>query len=477
MENFLYEQVADKLETLIRQGVYKTGDKLVSVRGLSEEQGISLSTAFKAYSELEQKGLIEARTKSGYYVRYTPRERPAAPRRPVADADDEGAGASSHEDILKRVYADQSDETVIRFSLSAPATQLLPRARLQKTLMETVRNHPDGCLGYAGSQGDPTLRRQLALHAFSWGGTLTEADIVTTHGCLEAVNLALRAVTRPGDVVAVETPTFFGLLRAVQNLGLTVLEVPVDPETGVDIDWLEGALERTPVAACLFVTNFSNPLGACMPDDRKQRLVDLLAARDIPLIEDDIYGDLYFGESRPRTCKSMDRTGNVILCSSVSKSLAPGYRVGWCIPGRHFQRVLDLKRIHSLSSTNVTHAAVGQFFAHNRWDLHMRQLRKALHTQSLAYIAAIARYFPADTRVTQPQGGYVLWVELNRSVHSLALFQAAIGEKISISPGQLFSLDQRYSHCIRISFGLPFTREIDGALRTLGSLVRSQTQN
>jgi DNA-binding transcriptional MocR family regulator len=463
METFLYEQVADKLEKLIRKGVLKTGDKLVSVRGLSEEQGISLSTAFKAYSELEQKGLIEARTKSGYYVRYTPRGLPLAPRRP--------AEGSSNEDILQRVYGEHSDETVL-FSLAAPSVELLPKARLQKTLIETIRNSPDGCLGYANGQGDLTLRRQLALHAFSWGGSLTEEDIVTTHGCMEAVTFALRAVTQPGDTVAVETPTFFGLLRTVQNLGLKILEVPGEPETGIDLDWLEAALERTTVKACLFVTNFSNPLGACIPDDRKARLVKLLEARDIPLIEDDIYGDLYFGESRPRTCKSMDKTGNVLLCSSLSKSLAPGYRVGWCIPGRHLQRVLQLKRIHSISSTNLTHAAVGQFFAHNRWDLHMRQLRKALHTQSLAYIEAIARYFPPDIRVTQPRGGYVLWVEMNRSVQSAALFHAALAEKISISPGQLFSVDQRYGHCMRISFGLPYTPAIDKALKTLGKLVR-----
>jgi DNA-binding transcriptional MocR family regulator len=468
MEKFLYEQVAGKLEKLIHKGVLRTGDKLESVRALSSAQGISLSTAFKAYGELEQKGLIEARTKSGYYVRYTPRALPSTPLADPAPATPD----PTRDEIINRVYKDLSDETIIRFSLSAPSMSLLPRARLQKTLMETVRNHADGCLGYSPGQGDPTLRRQLALHAFTWGGALTEHDIVTTHGCLEAVNLCLRAVTQPGDTVAVETPTFFGLLRAIQNQGLKVLEIPGDPTTGVDLDYLERALDQTPVKACLFVTNFSNPLGGCMPDAHKARLVDLLERKDIPLIEDDIYGDLYFGDLRPKTCKSMDRTGNVLLCSSVSKSLAPGYRVGWCIPGKHLARVIDLKRIHSISSTHLTHAAIGQFFARNRFDLHMRQLRKALHTQCLAYVQAIARYFPPDIKVTRPNGGYVLWVEMNPSVQSFSLFQAAIAEKISITPGQLFSLDRRYSHCMRISFGLPYSPAIDKALKTLGKLVR-----
>jgi DNA-binding transcriptional MocR family regulator len=240
----------------------------------------------------------------------------------------------------------------------------------------------------------------------------------------------------------------------------------------VDLDYLERALETTEVKACLFVPNFSNPLGACMPETNKKRLVEMLARRDIPLVEDDIYGDLHFDSARPRTCKSYDSTGNVLLCSSLSKSLAPGYRVGWCIPGRHQDRVLTLKRTHGVSSTNPTQAAMGQFFANNRPDLHMRHLRKALHTQSLAYIQGIARYFPPDTRVTQPRGGYVLWVEMNRAVHSFELFRSAIEEKISISPGQLFSLDQRYGHCMRISFGLPYTAAIDKALKVLGKLVR-----
>lgn len=469
MEDFLYEQVAGRLETLIRKGVLKTGDKLVSVRSLSKDQGISLSTAFKAYSSLEQKGLIEARTKSGYYIRYTPRALPAVPAKPVGTED---IRKVSNDDMIKRVYTNFSDETIIRFSLAAPSLDLLPKTRLIKTLTETIRRDPDGCLRYEHVQGNALLRQQLALQTFNWGGSATEADIVTTHGCMEAVTLCLRAVTQPGDTVAVETPTYFGLLRSLQSLGLHILEIPGNPHTGIDLDYLENALDTTEVKACLFVTNFSNPLGACMPDSHKARLVDMLANRDIPLVEDDIYGDLYFDNVRPRTCKSFDRTGNVLLCASISKSLAPGFRVGWCIPGRYKDKVIDLKRTLSICSSNPTHAAVGQFFAHNRFDLHMRQLRKALHTQSLAYIQAIAKYFPPDTKVTQPRGGYVLWVEMNAGVHSFALFESAIEEKISISPGALFSVDKRYSHCMRICFGLPYTPAIDKALRILGKLVK-----
>lgn len=497
MEDFLYAQVADRLENLIRKGLLKTGDKLSSVRTLSREQGISMSTAYKAYSQLEQRGLIEARTKSGYYIRYSPRAYPGVPD-PPAPADMRGLwpGAGerpaamdvrrlSNADILDKVLTNLPDDTIVRFSLATPSVELLPTARLNKTLMEAIRRSPNSCVGYDQVQGNTLLRQQIALQAFRWGGSVKPEEVVTTHGCIEAVTLCLMAVTRPGDTVALETPTFFGLIRSVQSLGLNVLEIPGSPHTGVDLDYLENAIVQSRtgettgaprIKACLFVPNFSNPLGACMPDGHKIRLVEMLERENIPLIEDDIYGDLHFDQARPRTCKSWDTTGNVLLCASVSKSLAPGYRVGWCIPGRYTDKVISLKRIHSISSTHPTHAAVGLFLANNRFDLHMRHLRKALHTQCLQYIQAIARYFPKDTRVSQPRGGYVLWVEMNRAVHALTLFQSAIGEKISISPGPLFSMDDRYGHCMRLSFGQSFTPEIEKALRTLGRLVHQAIQ-
>ena len=480
MEDFLYAQVAERLEGLIRKGLLKTGDKLASVRALSREQGISLSTAYKAYSQLEQRGLIEARTKSGYYIRFTPRAHPGIPGIPGIQGvpgipAPKGVELSTAE-MVDRVYNNLADDTIVRFSLAAPSLDLLPMARLNKTLMEAVLRYPDSCIGYDHVRGNQLLRQQIALQAFNWGGSVTGDEVITTHGCMEAVTLCLRAVTRPGDTVALETPTFFGLIRGVQSLGLNILEVPGNPDTGIDLDFLERALAKTKVKACLFVPNFSNPLGACMPDENKIRLVELLARENIPLIEDDIYGDLHFDKARPRNCKSWDKTGNVLLCASISKSLAPGYRVGWCIPGRFADKVLSLKRIHSISATHPTHAAIGLFFANNRFDLHMRHLRKALHTQSLQYIQAISRYFPADTRVTQPRGGYVLWLEMNPALNAFTLFQSAIEEKISISPGQIFSMDERYSHCMRLCFGMPYTPAVDKALKTLGRLVHQAIQ-
>jgi DNA-binding transcriptional MocR family regulator len=472
MDDFLYEQVSDKLEQLIRNGSLKTGDKLPSIRALSQEQGISLSTAYKAYSQLETKGLVEARTKSGYYIRYSPRALPSTPSAPGRTDDGK---ALSYEALMQQLQSTQADQSFIHFSRSAPSPQLLPMTKLRKTIIDMMRTDEQVGLGYDLIQGNKLLREQLALQAFHWGGSINASDIVTTHGCLEAITLCLLATTQPGDYVLLESPTYFGFLRICLHLGLNIIDVPGHPETGIDMVELEAKLNDYPVAACLLVTSFTNPLGSLMPDEQKKKLVMLLEARNVPLIEDDVYGDLYFGAQRPKTAKSFDLSGNVMLCSSFSKSLAPGYRVGWCIPGRHLSKVIQLKSIRSLSSTQITHQAIGHFLAHHRFDLHMRTMRKALHTQCLTYTEAITRYFPPDVRVSQPKGGFVLWVEMNTEVHSNVLLQTASEEKINFSPGPLFSLDQSYAHCMRISFGQPFSAEVDRALRILGKLVRQAT--
>jgi DNA-binding transcriptional MocR family regulator len=466
---FLYRQVATLLEQQILKGVLKTGDKLLSVRALSKEQGISISTAFNAYAQLEIKGLIEARPKSGYYVRFTPRMRP---KMLTTIPEPANAKEVTLDEMIKAVYHTISGEDVVRLSLAMPGIELLPQAKLSKAMMEVLREGPGSCMPYENRQGNLRLREQVARYSFNSGCVVSADDVITTQGCMEALVYCLRAVTKPGDAVAIESPTYFSIFNVMQNMGLKVVEIPTDPITGVNVDYLAKTIKKVPIKACLFVTNFNNPLGSCMPDDHKKRLVQLLSRHDIPLIEDDIYGEIYFGKKRPRTCKSYDEKGLVLLCTSISKSLTPGYRVGWCMPGRYFEQVLNIKLMYSVSSATPTQAAIGRFFETGRFDLHMRHLRSALHTQCLRYIQAITAYFPEDTRITQPQGGEVIWVELNPCVNAFELFRNAIAENISIAPGQIFSTDARFSHYIRLSFGNPFDKKIDKSLKTLGRLIK-----
>jgi DNA-binding transcriptional MocR family regulator len=466
---FLYDKVARRIKTQVQQNLLKSGDRLPSVRALSQEQGISISTAYKAYVELENMGLIEARPKSGYYVKYLPAKHSKLPdvKPPVKHIEQ-----ASVSEMINMVYQNMAEEGVMRLSRAAPPIGLVPLAKLNKSMMEAMRKSPTGNSGYENLQGNISLRRQIAKNAFAWGGNLTEDDVVTAQGCMEALIFCLRAITKPGDTVAIESPTYFGIFNVMLSLNLKVLEIPVKPETGIDIAYLEQAMDKIDIKACLFVTNFSNPAGSCMPDEHKKRLVTLLTERKVPLIEDDIYGDIYFGKSRPRTCKSYDKEGWVLLCSSVSKTLAPGYRVGWCIPGRFKDQVMTIKMTHTITSATPTQAAIAHFYETGRYDLHMRNLRKALHTQCLRYTQAIATYFPQGTKISQPQGGYTLWIELGKNINAFELYQAAIAENISIAPGQIFSTDGRFTNFIRISFGMVFNEQVEQSLITLGALIK-----
>jgi DNA-binding transcriptional MocR family regulator len=464
-----YVEVADRIEALIEKKVLKVGDKLPSVRQLSKEQGISLSTAFQAYYSLESRGLIEARPQSGYYVKFSRNHTFDLPK--VSPPPDDAVPVSVG-DMINNVYMDFNNEQILNFSMGAPAVELLPMAKLNKAVMHSLRESRTSCLHYEHVQGNVGLRRQIARQAFNWGGTPSEDDIVVTAGAVEAMSLCVKAITNPGDAIAIESPTYFAIFQIMESHGLKVVEIPTDPETGIDIEYLEQAIPRFDIKACLFVNNFNNPLGSCMPDDRKKQLVDMLAEKQIPLIEDDIYGELYFGKSRPKTCKTFDKKGLVLHCASFSKSLAPGYRIGWTIPGRFKDKVISLKRMHTVSTNTLTQAAVANFLSNGRFELHLRHLRKALYTQSLRYLQAISEYFPEDTRVTRPQGGFTLWIEMNPRVNAYKLHKRALKHSIGVAPGQIFSSQGRFENCIRIGYGEPWSDRVAQGLQTLGKLIR-----
>ncbi|MFI5133842.1 MAG: PLP-dependent aminotransferase family protein [Chitinophagales bacterium] len=469
-EDHLYMQVSDGIEKMIDEEILKIGDKLPSVRVLSEEYGISMGTAFQAYYHLEGKGLIESRPKSGYYVRFSHRRYPELPKQLLPEAVSHDV---SVKEMIASIYSDiAADEDVINLALAVPDISLLPAAKLNKSVVHAMRNEKDHCISYEHPQGNIELRKQIAKLAFNWGGKIKADDVLVTSGCLDAINMCLKAVTKPGDTVAVECPTYFGISQAIENMGLKVVEITACAEEGVDLDCLQRAIKKFNIKACVFVPNFNNPLGSCMPDEKKKKLVDIISKHDIPLIEDDIYGELYFGRNRPRTCKYYDTKGLVMHCSSLSKSLAPGYRIGWAIPGKFLEEVKQIKRMQNISCPTLTQAAMAHFLGNGRYEYHLKNLRKALYTHSLRYIQAIIQYFPEDTKISRPQGGFVLWVEMNKKVNAFKLRTEAMKHHISVVPGKIFSASCGYSNFIRISFGKPWSDDVDYALMMLGKMIK-----
>jgi DNA-binding transcriptional MocR family regulator len=470
-EDHKYLQVAGGIEQMIQDEILRIGDKLPSVRVLSEEYGISMGTAFQAYYHLEGKGLIEARPKSGYYVRFNNKRFPGVPKVTTPES---VVNEVSTQEMISNVFQHISADDLINLSVAAPQTELLPSAKLNKSVVHALRASKHHCLNYEDVQGNKELRKQVAKLAFNWNGKYSAEDVVITAGCMEALVMCLKAVTRRGDTVAIESPTYFGIFQVMESLGLKVLEIPTCPVEGIELDDLERAINTFDIKACVFVPSFHNPLGSCMPDEKKKQLVQLLTQKQIPLIEDDIYGELYFGKQRPRTCKSFDTEGWVLHCSSLSKSLAPGYRIGWCIPGRFLQRVKELKQMHTISGTTLTQAAMAHFLSIGRYEYHLKNLRKALHTQCLRYTQSIIQYFPQDVKLTRPAGGFVLWVEMNKEVDAYKLYQEAMKYGISIAPGQIFSASGDYRNCIRIGYGRAYDDTIEYGLKVLGNLIKKQ---
>jgi DNA-binding transcriptional MocR family regulator len=304
-----------------------------------------------------------------------------------------------------------------------------------------------------------------------YGCSVHADEIVITNGCQEALTLALRTVTVPGDVVAIESPTFYGLLQAIESLGLVALEIPTHPRDGISLEALQLALEQWPVKACIAVPNYSNPLGHCMPEERKQRLVDLLQEQRVSLIEDDVYGDLGFSQRRPFTCKARYTTGTVLYCASFSKSLSPGLRVGWILPGRYQEKVEYLKYVTSLATPTVPQLAAAQLLESGVYERHLRKVRVEYARAVERMIEAVDRYFPEGTKVTRPQGGFVLWIELAADVDSFELSRKLLARGISIAPGPIFSASQKYRNFVRLSCACEWSNRVERALASIARLI------
>ena len=463
---YLYEQVADRMSTLINQGTLSPGERIPSVRRLSGQLRVSISTVQQAYILLEDRGFIDARPQSGFYVKLRARDLPPEPKPSNPSLSATRVGVA---ELVAKVFEAARNPDVIALATAVPSSELLPTNQLNRLLAWVARHKGQQGVNYDFPPGNEALRRQVARRSLDWGCSLSPDDIVTTCGAMEALNLCLRAVAKPGDTIAVESPTFYGILQA--SLGMRALEIPTHPRDGINLDALEQAIKRNKVKACLLIPNFNNPLGSCMSDKNKKQLVEMLGRREIPLIEDDIYGDIYFGTVRPKAAKAFDKNGMVLLCSSFSKTIAPGYRVGWTAPGRFKLQVEHLKSMNTVATATLPQMAVARFLENGGYDHHLRKLRKALATQVQRVTLAISQHFPEGTRVTRPAGGFVLWVELPKRVDSLELYRKALEKKISIAPGPIFSAKQKYQHFIRLSCGQPWSERLEHALITLGRLA------
>lgn len=467
----LYEQVAVRLQRLITDGTLQPGDRLPSVRKLREQLSVSTSTVLEAYRLLEDQGLVLVRPQSGYYVRQTaltlPQEPSAtAPPRQACDIDIS---------LAFQFMNAMRDSRLVQLGAALPALDLLPLAQLNRLMGKLLRENGTLAHAYGAILGLPELRIEVAKRMLDAGCSVSPEQMVITNGANEALYLSLKALTQPGDTVAIESPTYFTMLEAMKCLGLKALTLPTHPRDGISLPDLEDALQSRQVKVCMLVSNFSNPLGTTMSDLKKKQLVELLNRYEVPLIEDDVYGEIYFEPPRPKAIKAFDTEGRVLYCSSVSKTLSPGLRVGWCIGGRYHNDVAQMKSILNQNTTTTSQLTVAACLANGGYDRHLRQLRRSYQGLMARMQQAILDYFPAETRVTRPMGGHVLWVEMPEGFNAMRLYQEAMEAGIAIAPGIIFSASgQCYGNCFRLNTAVLWSERVEQAMQTLGHLAKKQ---
>lgn len=465
-----YASVAERLGSLIERGTLRAGDRLPSLRRTSRREGVSLTTSLQAYALLESRGYIEARPQSGFFVR------PAAVHamaEPAAARPRRAPVRVGLAELAAQVFEAAQDPALVPLGAACPAPSLLPARKLARLAAVQARRHALDANAYSFPPGRLELRREIAKRAVDWGAALAPDDILITCGATEALALALACVTTPGDLVAVESPAYFGTLLLLDTLGLRAVEILTDPRDGMNLAALGDALSRHRLAAVVASPVCHNPLGATMPERARRELVTLLARHDVPLVEDDVYGDAHYDQERPAPAKAWDRGGRVLLCGSFSKTLAPGYRIGWLAAGRYQARAARLQLARHLAHPTLPQLAVAAFLRSGAYDQFVTRIRRTYREQLARGRDAVARYFPDGTRVTNPRGGFVLWVELPDGRDAQALAARALARGISVSPGALFSASGAHRHCLRLNCGHPWTARFDAAVQTLGRLTRT----
>lgn len=464
----LYETVADTLLQQIERGTYRPGDRLPGVRRLSQQFDASISTILEACRLLEDQKRIASKPRSGFYVLAYRRHSLAEPATSIPPPRP-NIVTGQHLSLL--LAQATNNLRLIPLGATVPSPAFLPIDKVTQAIAQSARSSRTSLMSYAFPPGVYDLRREIAKRMTEIHCDTHPDQIVITSGAQESIMLALRALTKPGDIVAVESPTFYGLLQVIDALGLKALEIPTHPRHGISLVALKKSIEQWPVKACILVPNVSNPLGSIMADGDKKKLLHILAEKNIVLIEDDVCGDLYFSDARPRPVKSYDKNDAVIYCSSFSKMFAPGLRVGWIIPGEYQQRIEYLKFVTNLATSTPSQLAALKLLQRGGIVRYLRQVRRDYQFAVLRMSEAASRYFPEGTRITQPQGGFVIWIEFPAWVDAMKLYNVALEAGISIAPGHLFSATQKYTHCIRLNCAVPWSDQLERAMRTLGVLA------
>ncbi|MDE9430247.1 PLP-dependent aminotransferase family protein [Xenorhabdus bovienii] len=464
-----YEQLAGAIRQQIEDDIWQVGDKLPSLRESVKSSGLSLMTVLQAYQLLESQGWIVARPQSGYYVATRLTQFAAAKGGKGLHLSESVEISASIFDVLQAC----KDPKIVPFGSAFPDPSLLNEPKLSKILASVARRFVPHSSLESLPPGNEKLRRNISRRYAAHGIHVSPEEIVITAGAMESLSFSLQSVTSPGDWVVIESPAFYGALQAIERLRLKAIAIKTDPRTGIDLDALEEIVQKYPIKACWLMSRFQNPLCNTMPSENKQRLVAILNSSHIALIEDDVYGELYFDQEPPMPIKAWDKENNFMHCSSFSKCLAPGYRVGWVAAGKHAGKIQQLQMMSTVSASAPTQLAVAEYLAHGGYDNHLRRLRRQLEQRQSQVLRAISEYFPDSVKVNSARGGYFLWLEFEPPFNANRLYQLALAKGISIAPGSMFSTSSQFDHAFRLNTSFAWNDVQASAMKNLAGLCHT----
>lgn len=461
-----YRQLADELAAALHQGRYAAGAQLPSQRQLCADHRASLATVTHALHELEDAGLIEAKPRRGHFVR--------GGLRPPARPPGVSLALEGRRKRLVELATTQAGCVSLSHLGLAPA--LLPLAALQRHLARALADDP-ALLAGGLVHGSPALREQIARRLLRAGCAVDAEDIVLTQGVGEALELCLRQLTRPGDVVAVPEPASPRTLELVAHLGLTPLAIPAPQDGGLSVPALAFALQHHPVRCCIAEPSVDSVHGGSLPDAAREALARLLRQHGVPLIECELMGELARGPLRPRPVKAWDEDDQVLLCGSLACITGPGFSVGWVVSRRHRLHLRAARAVHGELLPGVVDATLARFLADRAFDAHLRRLRQRVAVQTDAWVALARQVLPAGSRVSAGTGGHVVWVELPEGVDSTALLPPLRERGFSVIPGAAFAVGAGtagpLARGLRLAAGHPLDALRERGLRCLGEVARA----
>lgn len=460
------QQVAHRIETMIRARAWRVGERIPSVREARRHFGASTATIVDAYGLLEGRGLIEARPRSGFYVRAEVALRPPSM---VAERLTPAPSLVRPLQMLAQIAEARERPEMLDLGTALPDPDYLPVARLNRCLTRAIRQSPRRSFELESVQGASSLRREVARQLLTLGVAVAPDELMITVGATQALFLALSTLCVPGDVVAVESPSYYGFYQLLASMGLQALPIPGDAQTGLRVDVLEQALlQGQPIRAVLVMPTVSNPLGAVMPSANALALVSLAARHGVSILEDLTNAELCWDPASRRGLPNPGGMGDIMRCGSLSKATAPGLRLGWCAPGRHYDRMMALAAVQSMAAATVPQLGLAAFLEEGGLDAHLRQMRVSVRAAIEEVRARVLATFPAGTTVTDPAGGHVLWITLpGERVDTSRLFARGVEQGVSMTPGCLFSADQGVSPSFRINAALRWNPRALAALDLL----------